>query len=196
MKQQVFVIHGGHPISSRKKYLEDLRKAKVSLDDLRFRGWKKNLGDQLGKNYEVLCPQMPTPQMARYAEWQLWFEKFLPLLQNDVIFVGHSLGGAFLAKYLSEKKLRGSIRATFLVATPFLKKTDFKLPVNLKKMAKQAGQIFLYHSMDDTVVPFESFEKFRKALSQERGKIFQDRGHFLQEELLELVADIRSLTKK
>lgn len=193
MKRQILIIHGGHPADTYQKYLLYLKNAKVSIDDLRFRGWKASLDKKLGKEYEVLSPKMPNPQQARYKEWEIWFEKFAPLLNKNAILIGHSLGGAFLAKYLSEKKFPGTIRATFLVASPFYEKKSFKLPASLKKFSRQGGHIFLYQSRDDWVVSFKHFEKFRKALPEAAVRIFHGRGHFHQENFPEIVKDIKSL---
>ena len=42
---------------------------------------------------------------ARYEEWKIWFERMIPFLNDNVILVGHSLGGIFFVKYLSENLL-------------------------------------------------------------------------------------------
>lgn len=102
MKQQVFVIHGGTAFNTYEEYFEYLTKKEVSLEKLQGRDWKINLQDDLGDGYEVFLPKMPNSQNAVYKEWCIWFEKFLPLLNDGVILVGHSLGAVFLAKYLSE----------------------------------------------------------------------------------------------
>ena len=102
MKQQVFVIHGGTAFDTYEEYISYLQKKEVSLEKLLGRDWKLNLQDNLGSDYEVFLPKMPNAQNAVYKEWCIWFEKFLPLLDDGVILVGHSLGAVFLAKYLSE----------------------------------------------------------------------------------------------
>lgn len=58
---------------------------------------------------------MPNRVYADYAAWKVMFEKLLPYLRDDVIFIGHSLGSCFLFKYLSENKLSVSIKAFFSV---------------------------------------------------------------------------------
>ena len=102
MKQQVFVIHGGTAFDTYEEYISYLQKKEVSLEKLLGRDWKLNLQDNLGSDYEVFLPKMPNAQNAVYKEWCIWFEKYLPLLDDGVILVGHSLGAVFLAKYLSE----------------------------------------------------------------------------------------------
>src|SRR5688500_7235583 len=146
MKQQVLIIHGGHRAGRHPQLIQYLRGARVSLDDLRFRGWKANLHDSLGKKYEIFNLKIPNPQTARYEEWKLWFEKFYRLLENPIL-IGHSLGGVFLAKYLSEEKIAKKVRAAFLVAAPYFEKGEFALSKNLRKLLKR--KVFLYHSKDD-----------------------------------------------
>lgn len=105
MKQQVFVIHGGTAFDTYEEYISYLQNKEVSLEKLQGRDWKMNLQDTLGDGYEVYLVKMPNAFNAVYKEWCLWFEKFLPLLNDGVIFVGHSLGAVFLAKYLSEHEI-------------------------------------------------------------------------------------------
>ena len=146
----------------------------------------------LGRNFEIILPAMPNKNNARYAEWKLWFEKFIPHLRSGVTLIGHSLGGLFLVKYLSEKTFPKKIRAIFLVSPP-RGEGDFTMPKNFKKLEKQARKIFLYHSRDDRVVPFSEFEKYRKNLGLAVARGFGRRGHFNQGKFPELVKDIRNL---
>ena len=117
--QQVFVIHGGNAFNSYEEYISALEEKVVSLEDFTRKGWKKSLQEKLGAEYEVFNPQMPNGQNAKYPEWKIYFEKFLPLFSDNVIFVGHSLGGIFLAKYFSENKVSKKIKATILIAAPY-----------------------------------------------------------------------------
>jgi predicted alpha/beta hydrolase family esterase len=49
-------------------------------------------------------PQMPSPDNAHYNEWLIVFKKLLECIPytEETIFVGHSLGGCFLLKALSD----------------------------------------------------------------------------------------------
>ena len=151
MKKQILVIHGGDSYSTHAKYLRALKNEKIDFDKMRASGWKDNLQKSLGNKFEVFRPQMPNRENARYTEWKIWFEKILPLMDKDIVLVGHSLGGIFLAKYLSENKIKKNIRSVFLVAAPFVGRNnkydlfDFKLKNNFK---------FLYHLCLDFIFLF------------------------------------------
>ena len=201
MPQQVVVIHGGDSFVTYEKYLKDLRDKEITLEKLQQRDWKSTLGEKLGADFAVYSPRMPNAQNAKYSEWRLWFDKIVPLLSDDVILIGHSLGGLFLAKYLSEETFPQKIRATFLIAAPYSTPThepigDFLLPDTLRKLEQQGGKIFLYHSQDDPVVPFTHIKKYQQFLSSAQLRTFTDRQHFNQAELAEIMLDFQVLRKR
>jgi predicted alpha/beta hydrolase family esterase len=142
---------------------------------------------------------MPNSMNAKYKEWKIMFEKLFPFFKNNLILLGHSLGGIFLAKYLSENKFPRKIKATFLVAAPYDDKTtkdslgDFKLPKKLDKFQKQGGKIFLYQSKDDLSVSLVDLKKYKKSLPEAEVVMFRKKGHFNQVEFPEIVKDIKRL---
>jgi uncharacterized protein len=201
MKSQILLVHGGDTFNTYEEYFSFLAEFPIEIDQYRVKkvSWKRGLPDALGTDYEVIAPDMPSKGNAKYAEWKLWFEKFFPYLDSKVILVGHSLGGTFLAKYLSENEFPKTVRALFMVSAPFDDRdadyslADFTLPKNLSLLAHQAQKIFLYYSRDDRVVPFADLKKYQSALPNAIAKIFTDRGHFNQETFPELVHDIQSI---
>lgn len=199
MKQQVFVIHGGNASPTYEEYLEYLRGKTVSLEGLISKDWKHFLQERLGEGFAVYQPSMPNRQYARYSEWKLWFEKFVPFMEDGVILVGHSLGGIFLAKYLAEETFTKQPRAVLLVAAPHNRgeepMTDFVLPESLKQFADQCKHIVLYQSEDDQIVPFPAVLGYQKELPEAKVVIFKDRGHFIDETFPELVEEIKSTSK-
>ncbi|KND47379.1 MAG: hypothetical protein AB199_03045 [Parcubacteria bacterium C7867-004] len=197
---QVVEIHGGSTHDSYEKYLEELRSKQVTKKHLfPWIGWKQGMRDELGPEYEVLMPQMPNKQNSKYAEWKIWFDKIVPLLDEKIILVGHSLGGIFLAKYLSENVIDKDILATFLVAAPFDDSSeesslaDFVLPESLAKFTEQSRIIHLYQSTDDPVVPFTELAKYQAKLPYALASVFEDRGHFNQDDFPELTSDIKAI---
>lgn len=199
MKHQVWVIHGGTTFDTYEEYIAYLHNKEVNLDRLLSRDWKMNLQESLGDEYQVIAPRMPNANNAKYKEWKIWFDKLVPLMTGEVILIGHSLGGIFLAKYLSEEKPFAHIKATILVAAPYDTEGmdeslgDFVLPKDLSQLSQQGGEVMLYQSEDDPIVPFLQIEKYHIALPDAKMRIFTDRQHFNQETFPELVEDIRNL---
>lgn len=199
MKKQILIIHGGHSFDSYEGYLDFLKKYEINFEKIKTKGWKDTLGERLGTNFEVIFPRMPNAMNAKYREYKIFFEKLIPFLENEVILIGHSLGGIFLAKYLSENNFPKRILATFLIAAPFDAESaeytlgDFALPESLNKFQTQSERIFLYHSKDDDVVPFSDLGKYQKALPMAEVIIFENRKHFNQSEFPEIIEAIKKL---
>lgn len=194
------VIHGGNTFKTYKEYILDLRRHKVDFDNLAYRGWKDSLGEKLGRDFDVVIPRMPNANNAKYLEWKIWFEKIIPHLEKGVVLVGHSLGATFLAKYLSEERFTKKILATILISAPFDDKNieeslaDFKLKKDLSRIQKQSGKLILYHSVDDPVVPFSDFLKFKEVLPDATFREFKSKGHFIQKSFPQIISEIKKIS--
>ncbi|MEA1929788.1 MAG: alpha/beta hydrolase [Patescibacteria group bacterium] len=201
MKKQILVIHGGETFENYEDFLKFLREHPLELEDLKKgAGWKDNLQEDLGSNYEVLKPEMPNGWNAHYVEWAIWLEKIAPLLNPNVSLVGHSMGGNFLVKYLAENKFPKEIESLHLVAAPFdaegsdFSMGDFALPSSLNLVPQQVGQIFIYQSTDDALVPPANADKYKKVFPDATLRTFDDREHFSQERFPEIVEDIKKIS--
>lgn len=197
MPKQLIIIHGGNAFATREEYLDYLKNREVSRKYFYPRkNWKNKLSQELGMDWEILIPRMPCQDNAKYAEWKIWFERLLPFAEEEVILLGHSLGGIFLAKYLSENKFPKKIKALFLVAAPhsdMKKEVDFNLEKPLTGVAEQCDNIHLYQSQDDPEVPFAEVEKYKKALPAAQVHVFADKGHFKQKHFPEIVEEIKNI---
>ncbi len=200
--KQVIIINGGSCYDSYQKYLDELKSMSVDISAFKPKiDWKSNLQDNLGPDFEILSPTMPNKHNADYEEWKIWFEKIFPFVGDGVILVGHSLGGIFLAKYLSENKFPQVIEKLLLVASPFDSDLDeslknFVLGDDFKLLQEQASNIFIYSSKDDRVVPFAHAQKYQEILPKAKLIVFEDRGHFSKmTDFPELLAEIRSNIK-
>jgi predicted alpha/beta hydrolase family esterase len=196
--KQIIVIHGVDTFDSYDDYLAFLQGYEIDKSIFCKGGWKENLPKDVGGEYEVLLPSMPNKFNAKYLEWKIWFEKMIPLFEPEIILIGYSLGGIFLAKYLAENNFSKKAKALFLVAAPFndvdiYSLADFGLPTSLEKCAEQVENIFIYQSEDDPVVPFFEAAKYQEKLPKAQLKIFKDMGHFNQDNFPELVEQILSL---
>ncbi|GMQ95254.1 MAG: alpha/beta fold hydrolase [Patescibacteria group bacterium] len=201
MKKQIIFIHGGETFDTYDGYIGYLNTTEFDPDEFKPKRWKDSLGEDLGSDFQVIAPVMPSKYNSKYNEWKIWFEKTFPFLEDNVVLIGHSLGGIFVAKYLSENNFPKKISATYLIAAPFDNKdsecslADFVLPQTLEKFEGQGGKIFIYQSKDDPVVPFVDLEKYAKSLPTAEMVVFKDKGHFIQEEFPELIQSILQLRK-
>jgi len=200
MPQQILLLHGGKTYDSHDDYLEYLNSVEIGFEKIRFqKNWKYDLADELGSDFDVLTPTMPNAASAHYNEWKIWLEKILKLCDENIILIGHSLGGIFLVKYLAENTAAKKIKATIIVAAPYDAEGcdqslgDFILPPSLDNLSKQGGKIYLFLSKDDPQVPFVELDKYKKALPEAQALVFDDRGHFLIEKFPELVNLIKGL---
>jgi predicted alpha/beta hydrolase family esterase len=200
MKKQVLFIHGGEAFSDYDAFIESLKSDTVDPYQTRSKRWHQRLSDDLGDAYEVFLPQMPNSENAKYLEWKIWFEKYIPFLHDGVILIGHSQGGYFLVKYLLEKGFPVSITGLYLVAAPFEPDDfggedggDFNFDTTqVPKLEDAAERTVLFHSKDDFVVSFSHAVKYKKALPEATLVLLEDRGHFWQEKFPELIADIHT----
>lgn len=204
MKKQVVFIHGGDSFSKQEDFLQHLRTA--TIRNLPGREpmvlWTQTLIDDLGDEYEVFMPTMPNKQNADYREWKIWFERHIEFLKDDVILVGWSLGGMFLAKYLSENTFPLKIKALFLLAAPCGVCIDeegndcgsFQFSTeNLPNISKITEKVFILHSKDDFIVPFKAAELYKKYLPDSKLVSFEDKNHFLIPIFEEFLLNVRAL---
>lgn len=200
MKKQVVVIHGGDVFDTYQEYLADLKSSPINLERFKQKGWKDDLEENLGKDFEVIAPEMPSWNNAKYLEWKLYFENLFHHIRPHAIFIGHSLGAIFLAKYFSENKYPKSARAVILISAPYAQvgergMADFVLPKSLARFSDQVEDIILYHSEDDPIVTFSDLKKYAKALPTATLRVFKNRGHFISSKFPEIVRDIKKLSK-
>lgn len=199
MTQQIMVIHGGTTFEKYDEYISFLKTKQVTIDRLLNRpGWKQSLQSMLGSNYQVLLPTMPNTTNANYNEWATWFTNISQLLEDGCIVVGHSLGGIFLAKYLSENVLRQKIKATILIAAPFNDittedLTNFKIETLTPAFENQAGKLIFFNGPDDLAVSIKEADRYRQFVPDAEFNIIPAPDHFVRETFPELVERIISL---
>ena len=96
-KIQILYIHGGMTFKNRKDYLSYLKNKEISIEK-KIRWSDDYLDKELGKNFEIIRPRMPLQEDAKYEDWKIWFERYIPLLRNNVILIGGSFGRNFSRK--------------------------------------------------------------------------------------------------
>ena len=197
-KPQLFFVHGGMTFKTRKDYLHFLATRKISLEE-RTKWSDAYLERALSNNFQIIKPRMPCKDNATYDAWKIHFERHFPYLRDDIILVGGSLGGIFLAKYLSEQRFPRKILSLYLVWPPVdntLPGEDlvggFTLKPNLSLIEENAKRVTLFFSQEDPVVPVTHAEKYRSKLPHARIIIYPHiQGHFEVSEFPELVQLIK-----
>lgn len=160
----------------------------------------RHLRKGLREDHVVLYPRMPEPDTPEYELWKLTIDRELSSLDDEVILVGHSLGASVLLKYLSEEPCEKSILGLFLVAPVFFgrrgwKVDEYVLRTDFETNLRRIPRIFLYHSRNDNVVPFNHLIQFADKLPHAVSRAFENRGHLFTTGLPELVDDIRNLSR-
>lgn len=197
-KIQVFIIHGGMTFRNKKDYLRFLKTRKISIEE-KIRWTDDYLTKKLGKGFEIIRPRMPLGDNAKYNEWRIHFERHFPYLRNNIILIGGSLGGIFLAKYLSENKFPKKILATYLICPPFDNSMPgddltggFKLKSDLSLLEKNSKNLYLLFSKDDDVVPVSHAKKYARKLKNAKIIIYKSKnGHFKISKFPEIVKMIK-----
>ena len=202
-KTQILIIPGGMTFKNKKDYLHFLKTRKISIEG-KIRWTDDYLKKKLGKNFEIIKPRMPLQDNAKYSEWKIHFERHFPYLRNNIILIGGSLGGIFLARYLSENKFPKKILTTYLVCPPFdntLSDGDltggFRLKSDLSRIEKNSKNLTLLFSKDDDVVPVYHSKKYREKLKNARIIIYKSKnGHFNISKFPEIVRMIKKEVKR
>lgn len=203
-QHQVIFIRGGEVFDTKEEFLYYLKNIKEYDPYKTKRTWRDWLEWSLSENFELFAPNMPNKQWADYDAWKIWFEKILPFINmkkgSKLIMIGQSLGGLFVAKYLSENKFVKQIDQLHLVSAVFDKQGlkcekvgNFILNTDkIKNVTPQADKIFLYHSTDDDLVPFEHSQKYLNYLDNAKLFEFNDRKHFTQPAFMEILEVINT----
>ncbi len=201
-KTQIFFIHGGETFKNKKDYFHYLKTRKIKLER-RVRWAESYLEKKLGRNFQIIRPHMPLKDDAKYKDWEIYFERFFPYLRDNIILIGNSLGGIFLAKYLSEHKFPKKILSSYLVCPPFDDTLDeedlaggFKLKSDLSLLEKNSKNLYLMFSKDDNVVPVAHAEKYRNKLRNAKIIIYKSKnGHFQISKFPEIIKMIKNDVK-
>lgn len=201
-KTQILIIHGGMTFKNEKDYLHFLKTREISLK--KKVSWAADyLERELGRGFEIIRPRMPLQDNAKYRDWKIHFERHLPYLRNNAILIGSSLGGIFLAKYLSENKLPKKALSTYLICSPFdntVKGEDlvggFTLKSDLSLLEENSKNLHLLFSEDDETVPVSHAEKYRRKLKDAHIVVYKSKnGHFKISTFPEIIKMIKEDVK-
>lgn len=157
----------------------------------------RSLRETLGPEFEVRYPDM-NGAAPEYGAWSARISRELSAVDEGVILAGHSFGASIILKHLSEERVEEPISGVFLIATPYWETKDwevaeFALRDDFSAALPQGIPIFLYHSRDDEIVPFEHLALYAERLPQATVRKFDGRGHQFNDDLSEVADDIGRL---
>ncbi len=197
-KTQIFLVHGGTTFKNRTDYIDFLKHRKIRLKE-KICWSDEYIRKKLDDKFEIIKPRMPLQDNAKYKDWKIYFERFIPHFKDNVILIGSSLGGIFLAKYLSENKLPKKILSTFLICPPFdnsIPEEDlvggFELSSDLTLLDNCSKKLYLMFSRDDDVIPISHAKKYQEKLKNAKIITYKSKnGHFNISEFPEIIKMIK-----
>ncbi len=154
-------------------------------DKNKWMSWIKEELEKVG--IKTYTPSMPTPWLPLYKAWKEEFEK-TPINKNSIL-IGHSAGGAFLVRWLSETGQK--IKKMILVAPGKIlhgaptehsrnkELYDFEINPTIKK---QVQEIVVITSDNDKPWRIESANLYKKKLSAKL-IIIPGKAHFTYKEM-------------
>ncbi|MCX6804162.1 MAG: alpha/beta hydrolase [Candidatus Diapherotrites archaeon] len=162
---KIFIIHGAYGNSQE--------------------NWFPWLKQQLKqKGIEVIIPDFPTPQGQTLNSWEYALSKYIKEITPETVFIGHSLGCAFILSELEKAKLK--IRACYLVSgfvgplgldLDKINKTFTEKDFDWSKIKNNCKKFVLFHSDNDPYVPLAKAKELKEKLNAEL-IITPKAGHF------------------
>ena len=174
MKPRVFLVHG----------------FKGTPNIPAWYPWLK--GELKKRGIKVFSPQFPAPGAPKVKAWNKVFEKELGGLPagqagnfENVIFIGHSLGGLAILQAIKAHKTDEKVLAVIMVGTPIKfcgrpEIHEFLPPLNWKKLRRRVKRFIHIVSSDDPYVPYRHGMEFQKKLG---GKLikYKKKRHFQEQ---------------
>lgn len=184
---QVILIHGR---PDKEEYFDDTM---PKPHEAHWFPWLKNKLQEHG--IKTIIPVMPKPYEPDYEEWKKVFETLE--ITTETLLVGHSRGGGFLLRYLSEHKI--VVEGFIMIAPSILPNpgvvTGFSEYEIDKSIVDRIPKISLFYSTDDEEGISKSVEKIKTFLPDIIYYEFNNKGHFTKgdlctEEFPELLEEI------
>jgi predicted alpha/beta hydrolase family esterase len=129
-------------------------------------------------------PEIPDAWKPDYATWKAIIERYGPT--PETLLVGHSCGGGFLLRWLSEQQ-DARVGKVVLVA-PWIdperaETTDFFDFTMDGDLAGRTKGVVIFYSDNDVQPISESVRMIRETLKEVRCREFRGYGHFSREDL-------------
>jgi uncharacterized protein len=156
----------------------------------------ESLRGALGPAWEVRYPRMPLDDEAGYHDWVERIAAALPSPGDELVLVGHSVGGSVLLRYLCDEPPAAPVTVLAVLAAPFWGADDFwqwdeaRLPGAAAERLSVLPRILLYHARDDEVVPFAHLAMYGARLPRAVLRPLEAGGHQFSGGLGDVARDI------
>ncbi len=135
------------------------------------------------KDVVAQAPEMPVPYNPEYNAWKNMFER-LPL-DEETILIGHSCGGGFIVRYLSENNIKVGkviLVAPWIDTENFLSTGmfDFEIDENIVNKTKN---MTIFSSSNDMQSVKDSIEILKNKIKNIKVVEFENMGHFCMEDM-------------
>ncbi|MFH1916085.1 MAG: alpha/beta hydrolase [Nanoarchaeota archaeon] len=149
--------------------------------------WLKSELEDLG--CKVYVPKFPTPEGQNLINWMKIINEYKKEFNNETIFIGHSIGPAFILNILEQ--LDKPIRAAFFIAGfigkftgkwadpqfNLINKTIAEKTFNWQKIRHNCTSFYLFYSDNDPYVPQEKALELGQSLLV-KPILVKNGGHF------------------
>lgn len=168
--------------------------------ELSWVSWVRNECQK--KNIEFVAFKLPNSKEPKIKEWVNFLKENVEELDEEVLFLGHSIGCQTILRYLEElpidKKIGGCIFVAGwlnLLDAAYEEEDDKEIakpwletPINFKIVKKHCNNFLSIFSDDDECVPLTDAKIFEKKLGSEI-VIKKNEGHFDETERIDEIME-------
>jgi predicted alpha/beta hydrolase family esterase len=161
----------------------------------------ESLARELGPAYDIRYPRMPDEDDPKFGPWKTVLNSEIDRLDDGAMLVGHSIGATILAHTLAETPGKLRPAGIFLIAMPFIgdggwpsEEIDPKPDLGARLPAQ--APVYLYQGSVDDMVPAQHVTLNAHAIPQASVRILPGRDHQMNNDMSEVAADIRDLTRQ
>ncbi|MBI2176614.1 alpha/beta hydrolase [Candidatus Woesearchaeota archaeon] len=155
------------------------------------------------RGHKAYAPFFPTPLGQTLDNWLREFEPYWQYVNEESVFVGRSIGPAFILRLLEKSKAK--VKAAFLVAgfcsdlgihefRPLIK-TFVDKPFKWSRIKANCKKFLVYNADNDLIVSMQKGEELAKNLGTD-AIIVENAGHFHFKKFPKMLNDIESVIAK
>jgi hypothetical protein len=174
-KKRAIIVHGS---PEKEEYFDQ---SKPTPSNSNWFPWVR--GQLLLKGIVPVTPEMPDAYEPNYEKWKKTFEK--SEINEDTTLVGHSCGGGFLVRWLSENDIKVGkvvLVAPWLDPEHLIDKKFFEFDIDENLVSRTQGLVVMYSTDDDSDV-LKTVQILKSKLKGAELQEFNGKGHFVTDDM-------------